>query len=91
MYISDGMRADNATQIDTKAWDAINAFINWQISPNHAISSPERRVIDLQRRLVPGSAPPFPAGRGELAEREAPARKKPAVGHGDVVVQLPRR
>jgi hypothetical protein len=34
MYISDGQSADNATQIDTRAWSAINAFIAWKTSPN---------------------------------------------------------
>lgn len=56
MYISDGMRADNATQVDTKAWDAVNAFINWQRSPNNANhNSPEARTYYNERRLLRAS------------------------------------
>lgn len=53
MYISDGMRADNASQIDVGAWDAINAFIEWKRSPNrNNDNSPEGRAYYNQRRLL---------------------------------------
>ncbi len=51
MYISDGQRADNATQIDTMAWQTISSYIDWKISPNHANeNSPEGKTFYNQRR-----------------------------------------
>lgn len=53
MYISDGMRADNATQIDVKAWATITAFINWKRSPNaDDKDSPEGRNFYAERRRL---------------------------------------
>ena len=34
LYISDGQRADNASQIDTKASQAIRTYIDWQCTPS---------------------------------------------------------
>lgn len=53
MYISDGMRADNATQVDVRAWDTVNAYINWQRGPNAAIKdAPEARTFYNEKRLL---------------------------------------
>jgi hypothetical protein len=53
MYISDGQSADNATQIDTRAWSAINAFIAWKTSPNkNNRFSAEGSNFSNQRRLL---------------------------------------
>lgn len=52
-YISDGQRADNATQIDIQAWQTISSYIDWKISPNHANeNSPEGRTFYNQRRRL---------------------------------------
>lgn len=51
IYISDGQRADNATQIDVLAWQTIAAWIDWKRSPNEAIKdSPEARTFYNERR-----------------------------------------
>ncbi len=53
MYISDGMSADSATQIDTMAWDAINAYINWKSTPNaNNERSPEANTFYNQKRIL---------------------------------------
>jgi len=52
-YISDGQRADNATQIDAQAIAAIQAYINWKSSGNAAIKdSYEASTYYNERRLL---------------------------------------
>lgn len=52
-YISDGQRADNATQIDVMATAAVQSYIDWKSSPSRALKdSPEARTYyNEQRRL----------------------------------------
>ena len=53
MYISDGQSLDAASQIDARAFDAIQAFIMWKRSPNRANDfSPEGQHYWNQRRLL---------------------------------------
>ncbi len=53
MYISDGQSSDNATQIDTRAFATINAFIIWKSSPNRDNDmSPEGRQFSKQKRRL---------------------------------------
>lgn len=53
LYLSDGQRADNASQIDTKASRAITTFIDWQRSPNATNEkSPEARTFWNQKRRL---------------------------------------
>lgn len=52
-YISNGQSADNATQIDWRAFRAITTFIDWQRSPNATMKdSPEARTFYNERRLL---------------------------------------
>jgi hypothetical protein len=52
-YISDGQNIDNATEIDTKAFATINAFIVWKTSPNRDNHfSPEGVAFNKQKRLL---------------------------------------
>lgn len=51
MYISDGQRADNATQVDTLALKTIEAYTDWKLSPNYASKdAPEARTYYNERR-----------------------------------------
>lgn len=53
LYISDGQRADNASQIDTKASQSIRTYIDWQSSPNRTNEhSPEARTFWNQKRRL---------------------------------------
>lgn len=53
LYISDGQRADNASQIDTKATKCIQTYIDWQRSPNATNErSPEARTFWNQKRRL---------------------------------------
>lgn len=53
MYISDGQRADNATQVDTLALKTIQTYIDWQLSPNYAMKdAPEARTYENERRKL---------------------------------------
>lgn len=53
MYVSDGQRADNASQIDTKATRCIITYIDWQSSPNRTNeNSPEGRTFYNQKRRL---------------------------------------
>ena len=53
MYISDGQRADNATQVDTRAFSTIQAYSDWKTSPRAALKdSPESATYYNQRRLL---------------------------------------
>jgi hypothetical protein len=54
MYISDGQRADNATQVDVMALKTIEAYQDWKTSPNFANKdAPEARTFyNEMRRLV---------------------------------------
>jgi len=53
IYISDGSRADDLTQIDVEAFAAIQAYINWKRSPNADMKdSPEARTFYNERRLL---------------------------------------
>lgn len=53
MYISDGQRADNATQIDVEAFSTIQAWINWKRSPNaDNPMSPEASSFNRAKRLL---------------------------------------
>lgn len=54
MYISDGQRADNATQVDVLALKTIEAYQDWKASPNYAIKdAPEARTYyNEHRRLI---------------------------------------
>lgn len=53
MYISDGQSIDNATQIDIRAFDCIQAFIDWRTSRNSNVErSPEGMTyFNKKRRL----------------------------------------
>jgi hypothetical protein len=52
-YISDGQRADNATQVDVQATACIQAYSNWKKSPNRDNeNSPEGRAYYNQKRLL---------------------------------------
>lgn len=52
-YISDGQRADNASQIDVQATSTIQAYSNWKKSPNRDNeNSPEGRGYYNQKRLL---------------------------------------
>lgn len=62
MYISDGVRADNATQVDVLAWDAVDAFINWKASPMaEVVNSPQGQNYHNQRRLLRAALNPITA------------------------------
>lgn len=51
MYISDGQRADNATQVDVMALKTIEAYQDWKTSPNFANKdAPEARTYYNERR-----------------------------------------
>lgn len=53
MYLSDGQRADNASQIDVQAHACIQAYINWKRSPNADIKdSPQARTFYNEKRLL---------------------------------------
>lgn len=53
MYVSDGQSADNATQIDTKAFSTISAYLSWKTSPNRNNTySPEGRLYSSTKRLL---------------------------------------
>jgi alkylated DNA nucleotide flippase Atl1 len=55
LYISNGMSVDNASRVDYRAWDAIQAFINWKRSPNADVEmSAEGMAYLNQRRLLRG-------------------------------------
>jgi hypothetical protein len=52
-YVSDGNRADNATEVDTRATRTIHSFIDWQRSPNAAYkNSPEAQTFYNEERLL---------------------------------------
>ena len=53
LYISDGQRTDNATQVETMAQQAIQAWCDWKRSPNAAIKdSYEAATFYNERRLL---------------------------------------
>ena len=53
MYISDGQRADNATQIDTDAQACLQAYRDWKNSPNASLKdSGEARTFYNEKRLL---------------------------------------
>jgi hypothetical protein len=53
MYITDGQSIDNASQVDTMAIETIQAFINWQRSPNADYkSSPEAATFYNESRTL---------------------------------------
>ena len=55
LYISDGQRADNATQVETMAQQAIQAWCDWKRSPNAAIKdSYEAATFYNEKRLLRG-------------------------------------
>lgn len=53
LYVGDGSSADNASQVDTRAVSCIQAYIDWQRSPNAAIkdSAEARTFYNEKRRL----------------------------------------
>lgn len=52
-YISDGQRADNATQIDPQATRCIQTFIDWQRGPSATIKdSAEARTFYNEKRTL---------------------------------------
>lgn len=52
-YISDGQRADNATQIDVQAHACIQAFINWKRNASADMKdAPEARTFYNEKRLL---------------------------------------
>jgi hypothetical protein len=52
-YISNGQSADNATQVDWKAFKCIQSYIDWQRSPNASnIYSPEGTTYRNEKRLL---------------------------------------
>jgi len=53
LYVSDGQRADSASQVDTKAGETVKAFIDWKRSPNRSNEySPEARSFYNQKRRL---------------------------------------
>lgn len=53
VYLSDGQRADNATQVDMMAIDTLKAYRNWKSSPNADYKdSPEGATYYNERRLL---------------------------------------
>lgn len=53
LYISDGQRADSASQVDTKATQCIKTYIDWQRSSNATDEhSPEARTFWNQKRRL---------------------------------------
>jgi len=53
IYISDGQSADNFSQIDSRAFDAVAAYIDWKSSPNRLNhNSPEGRLYSNKVRLL---------------------------------------
>ncbi len=53
VYISDGQSADNFTQVDSRAFNAIAAYIDWKVSPNKLNhNSPEGRLYSNKKRLM---------------------------------------
>jgi hypothetical protein len=53
MYISDGQRADNATQIDARAIKCIQSYADWKSSPHAAMKdSPEAATFYNEKRLL---------------------------------------
>lgn len=55
MYISDGQRADNASQVDVLALKTIQTYIDWQLGPNYANKdAPEARTFYNERRHLIG-------------------------------------
>lgn len=53
IYVSDGQRADNATQIDMRAFRCLQSFADWKSSANAAIKdSPEAATFYNERRLL---------------------------------------
>lgn len=52
-YISNGQSVDNASQIDYRAWAAIQAYIDWKRSPNASFKdSGEARTYYNEKRLL---------------------------------------
>ena len=52
-YISDGQRADNATQIDVQATACLHAYMNWKSSFNAAFKdSAEARTYYNEKRTL---------------------------------------
>lgn len=53
LYISDGQRADNASQIDVRAISCIQSYIDWRRSPNAAIKNSQEAATfyNEKRRL----------------------------------------
>lgn len=55
IYISDGQRADNATQIDVQAIATVQSYCDWKRSPNAAIKdSGEARTYYNEKRTLRG-------------------------------------
>jgi len=53
LYVSNGQSVDNATQIDWRAFSAIQAYSEWKRSPNaNDDFSPEGRAFYNQKRLL---------------------------------------
>lgn len=53
LYVSDGQSVDNASQVDTRAFDCIQSFIDWRTSPNAAIQrSPQGATFYNQKRRL---------------------------------------
>ena len=53
LYISNGQSIDNATQVDWRAYDAIQAYGEWKRSPNASNEySPEGQSFYNQKRLL---------------------------------------
>lgn len=53
LYISDGQQADNATQVETMAQQAIQAWCDWKRSPNAAIKdSYEAATFYNEKRIL---------------------------------------
>lgn len=53
MYISNGQRVDNATQIDWRAFRCIQTYSDWMSSPNANMKdAPEARTFYAEKRLL---------------------------------------
>jgi hypothetical protein len=60
LYISNGQSSDNATQVDWRAFQAIQSYCDWKSSPNAAIKdSPEAMTYYNERRRLVANLNPL--------------------------------
>jgi hypothetical protein len=60
IYVSDGQSADNFTKVDSRAFNAIAAYIDWKASPNRNNHySPEGKLYTNKKRLLRAATDSF--------------------------------